>query len=812
MSSDFGSERWFSPFFSLFMPECSGIKLHFDAYLAVACILSKRIIGYKEENMSFLNKISVVLLLGMFAFLINLVGCHPQQPFYLTEKGQYQKYMKTHATRIDYPDAEVPKLNEVCGAIDPLTLANPDPSSFWDISLEESIQIALQNCKVVRTLNGVGFSSAGTSGAPGALLSSPNAVGTVYDIAMTESNPQYGVEAALSAFDATLAATTQWGKSDVPGSPQTDNGTFGVGINQTAPTGTRYYLNQSNQYQFATGGFANGWSSYIEGGVVQPLLRGNGIQFNRIAGTSGQPGVYNGVAIARINTDQAINDFEMATRNLVADVEKAYWNLYYAYHRLESVKSGRDGAQQTWSQIWAKKVAGAKEGTAQNEAQSRNNYYAFRGQTEAAQTNLFRTEAALRSILGLAVTDGRLIRPSNEPITAPIKLDWQSIITEALYRSPELRKQKWEVKKRELELIAAKNFLLPQVDLSAGYRWNGAGDELINQGHYQSNAIGSLTSGNYSGWTVGVTASMPFGWRRELAGVRNAQLGLAKSRAVLQDQELELTHQLADSFREIAQAYQTSVTMLQRRIAAGDEVSAVTAAFEISATTLDQVLNAQTRLSEAETEYYRAVIDYNIAIMTLHYRKGSLLEYDNVYLVEGSWPSKAYFDAKRRAKAEDASTRINYGFTRPKVVSRHRYQQFQYSNNAISNGVTTEVNTTITEPTQQHDEKLLERPPVIKPKVIESENGTTPIPTPTPIATPDVTTNGLQISPSTEKEFRQIPQPNTASTTNSFAIRPVPIPTPNNTNTKQVSFTTPTSLTAVPKNDETTLLNNRYLK
>ncbi|MDR2762098.1 MAG: TolC family protein [Planctomycetaceae bacterium] len=751
--------------------------------------------------MSSLHKISITLLVGIAVLcLINLVGCQPQQPIYLTEKGQYQKYLKTHATRIDYPDADVPKLNEVCGAIEPLTLTNPEPTGFWDISLEEAIQIALQNCKVIRTLNGVGFSSGGTSGVSGALLSSPNAVGTVYDIALTESSPQYGVEAALSAFDAMLSATTQWEKRDTPGSPQTDVGTLGVGVNKTTATGTRFYLNQSNQYQYSGNPtLGDGWSSYLEGGFVQPLFRGNGIQFNRIAGPNGQPGVYSGVVIARINTDQAINDFEMATRNLVADVEKAYWNLYYAYHRLESVKLGRDAAHQTWVQIRTMRDHGAKGGSAQNETQARNNYYTFRGQTESAQTNLFRTESALRSILGLAVTDGRLIRPNNEPLTAPIKLDWQNIVCEALYRSPELRKQKWEVKKRELELIASKNFLMPQVDLTGGYRWNGAGEELINQGNHKSNAIGSLTSGNYSGWVLGLNASMPFGWRRELAGVRNAQLNLAKSRAILQEQELELSHQLADSFREITQAYQTSVTMLQRRIAATEEVSAVTAAFAAYTTTLDQVLDAQRRLAEADTEYYRAIIDYNIAITTLHYRKGSLLEYDNVYLVEGSWPSKAYFDAKRRARAEDASRRINYGFTRPKILSRERYQQFQYAENLLPAGtIKADVKTEII-----NEKPIEEKPPVLAPKVIESDKGS-------------------KISPKVINDFTtNQPVNNSGETQKDLSLRPAPLPSVNtsslDSNNRQVSFTspnlTPSSNTTTNATAETkSLRNNRYLK
>jgi hypothetical protein len=61
--------------------------------------------------------------------------------------------------------------------------------------------------------------------------------------------------------------------------------------------------------------------------------------------------------------------------------------------------------------------------------------------------------------------------------------------------------------------------------------------------------------------------------------------------------------------------------------------------------------------------------------MRLQYRKGSLLEYNGVYLAEGPWPGKAYFDALRRARQRDASLYFNYGFTRPSVISRGPHPQ-----------------------------------------------------------------------------------------------------------------------------------------
>jgi hypothetical protein len=99
-------------------------------------------------------------------------------------------------------------------------------------------------------------------------------------------------------------------------------------------------------------------------------------------------------------------------------------------------------------------------------------------------------------------------------------------------------------------------------------------------------------------------------------------------------------------------------------------VEAVQAAYDAGTVTLDQLLDAQRRRAEAESSYARAVVDYNRSISQLHYRKGSLLEYNGVFLAEGPWPGKAYFDAHRRARQRDASLYLNYGHSRPGVFSR----------------------------------------------------------------------------------------------------------------------------------------------
>ena len=87
-------------------------------------------------------------------------------------------------------------------------------------------------------------------------------------------------------------------------------------------------------------------------------------------------------------------------------------------------------------------MVGSKGGEAEKEAQAREQFFFFDATVQTAQTSLFRDETRLRYLMGLAIADGRLIRPSDEPTTAKVSFDWNEIREEGLARSTELRQQK----------------------------------------------------------------------------------------------------------------------------------------------------------------------------------------------------------------------------------------------------------------------------------------------------------------------------------------------------------------------------------
>ena len=66
-------------------------------------------------------------------------------------------------------------------------------------------------------------------------------------------------------------------------------------------------------------------------------------------------------------------------------------------------------------------------------------------------------------------------------------------------------------------------------------------------------------------------------WVNELSGVRHHELLIARERAILQDLELEISHQLGDAVRNLVNNYNLTQTNFNRRVAAEKEVEAVLA-------------------------------------------------------------------------------------------------------------------------------------------------------------------------------------------------------------------------------------------
>ena len=180
-------------------------------------------------------------------------------------------------------------------------------------------------------------------------------------------------------------------------------------------------------------------------------------------------------------------------------------------------------------------------------------------------------ERRLRFMIGLPITDGTLLRPSQDPDEADVIYDWEIVMQEALARRPELRRQQLKVKRREMELLASQNFIVPQLDALGRYRYRGFGNELLatgnNGGGSPASALGNLARMGHQEWMAGVEFSMPIGFRQGHAAVANAEMALCHERAIHREQEREVIHDLSNALSDAVRAFESCQSSLNRYIA-----------------------------------------------------------------------------------------------------------------------------------------------------------------------------------------------------------------------------------------------------
>ncbi|MGB7325619.1 MAG: TolC family protein [Rubripirellula sp.] len=564
-----------------------------------------------------------------------------------------------YSTKIDYPDVDSPSSDSAAHTLAPRSVSDEgEGSEYYDLTLPEAIQTALTNSRVLKDLSG-------------RIMTAPGSALSVYDPAIRQSHPTMGVAGALSAFDAQHSTGLFYTSNDRAinnitlggGTRQLDQdlAEFRNTLSKQTASGTQFTMRNILLYDASNQPgnlFESSYEDLLEFEARVPLMRGAGTEVNRIAGPGAVPGLpANGVLLARVDEDISLTEFENGVRDFVSSVEDAYWELQFAYRDLNAKIDARDQALMTWQIVKARSEQEMNGGEAGKEAQAREQYFFYQNAVNnslagtrggSQSVGVYLGERRLRRLLSLPANDGSLLRPSDSPLEIRVVYDWQHVLSEAVARRVEIRRQQWNVKRAELELVASKNLVKPQVDLVGLYRARGLGDQFT--GSDDNTAWDDLISGDHQEFRVGVEYQGDIGRRRALAGVRHAQLKLARACAVLNEQQLQVSHDLSDAVAEVDRTYASIEINSNRFLAAKEHLDARRVEYEAGRITLDLLLRAQTQLSDSQTEYFRSQADYMLALKNANQQIGRLLENHQIFLSEGSWDSQAQRDAERNAE------------------------------------------------------------------------------------------------------------------------------------------------------------------
>ena len=137
-------------------------------------------------------------------------------------------------------------------------------------------------------------------------------------------------------------------------------------------------------------------------------------------------------------------------------------------------------------------------------------------------------------------------------------------------------------------------------------------------------------------WELGFQFAMPLGARLADTRIRHLQLRVAAARAILREQEVEITHELAAAYRELDRAWQGVEFGEQRLGATRQHAKALETQFQVAGDTQTLMLltRAQLAVVEAEGARLASSVQHTEAQADLNYRMGAMLRLNNIQLAD----------------------------------------------------------------------------------------------------------------------------------------------------------------------------------
>ncbi len=358
----------------------------------------------------------------------------------------------------------------------------------------------------------------------------------------------------------------------------------------------------------------------------QPLLRGKGRVFNRSQ-----------IVIAQFNTDVAWEKYVNELQVELEAIINAYWNLYY-------VRS-----------VWMQKNRSVQRGERiLNILKKRRDLDSVPSQIARAQAavSIRKTELAnsrrdiqnaqteIRRLLGIAqvTPNSTELVPAESPRFVFVKPTIQHVSADALKFRPEVKEAFRRAKIASVQLSVSKNELLPDLTLSLGMYYRALdGDSGIFR------ALQNQYSETIPGYYAGIEFKYPIRNRAANSRYKQSQIQIAKiqdeiaqiSQTVISESQMtvrrfESAFETLRSSAVAISAAEEDLKQQQKRWESFGLVEGDLADGQNPTTVLDQLLDAQQRLTNAELTFSRSELEFKSAEIELRRVSGTLLQNQKV--------------------------------------------------------------------------------------------------------------------------------------------------------------------------------------
>ena len=438
---------------------------------------------------------------------------------------------------------------------------------------------------------------------------------------------------ADAAFDWTSFVESRWNDINEPvGNLLTTNEdrysdhniSTSFGVRRKNTLGGQFEVAQRLGYQNTNSQFFiphNQATSRLTLGYTQPLLRGRGRLYNTSL-----------TVLAKIDQDVSEHEFSKQLQGHLLEITRAYWGLYRERGNLLQRRRLYDRARKIHDALTQRADIDALKPQL---VRSRSAVEARRADILRAETDVRIAEGRIRALVNdpaLGRFNSAELLPQDTPFSEFMPIDIASSVEQAIQNRPEINQAMLQIRSAGVRFNMSKNELLPSLNLILETYTSG----LRGNSNLQNSITDQYTEGQPS-YSVGLQYEFPIWNRASQARYQRRRLELRQMESQFRTALENLNLEVEIAVRELTTSYREVDAKYRAMDAAHEEVDYRKSRWELlpgddrsASLMLEDLLDAQERLTAAEFEFLEAQTGYSLSQMTYKRAIGTLLIAENI--------------------------------------------------------------------------------------------------------------------------------------------------------------------------------------
>lgn len=482
-------------------------------------------------------------------------------------------------------------------------------------------------------------------------------------------------------YDPSLNFSPTFTRNQVTGSNGTNDFRLNAGFSKNIKPGggsiTSFFNNNRTENSFAQAQLSAGqnvgasntalYSSSLGIQYTQPLFRNFSIDNNRRQ-----------LKIQRRRLQQSDADFRRQTLDIIAQVQRGYWDLVFALRDQQNRALNLNLAKENLRQIEARISAGSAAPLERAEVATELANRETEALTAAQQVAI--TENTLKQLILRDITAPEWkesLVPTDQPVFGTDAVNLDDAVKDAVDNRPELRRLRLEREVNDIDIKFFKNQAKPQIDLNSTFSLNGLAQSAAQQGNgvtviptftgndevlrqnlnlllTNSNlatipnpniTVTSSTSpifGGYStalsnifrtdapNYSVGITFSFPLRNQTAKANLAGARIQQEQVAAQTRAQEQTIITEVRNAVQAVETARQQVLTSRRARENAEIQLDGERKLFENGRSTTFLLFQRENALANARNSEIRSETNYNKALADLQRATSTTFRINNI--------------------------------------------------------------------------------------------------------------------------------------------------------------------------------------